>query len=107
VSRTHQFLVTLTVHTNKINPATTPTTTSTTSMTNGHPVVVIQRDGQHRDATNLRQHVNALQQDLANPGLPKPLRQRIQTRLTEHQKTLAEHEASRPPAISQQSREIE
>ena len=44
--RTHQFLVTLTVHTNKINPATTPTTTSAASMKNGQPVVVIQRDGQ-------------------------------------------------------------
>ena len=38
--RTHQFLVTLTVHTNKINPATTPTATSAASMKNGHPVVV-------------------------------------------------------------------
>jgi hypothetical protein len=47
VPRTHQFLVTLTVHTNKINPATTPTATSAASMKNGHPVVVIQRDGQH------------------------------------------------------------
>ena len=46
VPRTHQFLVTLTVHTNKINPATTPTATSAASMKNGHPVVVIQRDGQ-------------------------------------------------------------
>ena len=46
VPRTHQFLVTLTVHTNKINPATTPTATSAASTKNGHPVVVIQRDGQ-------------------------------------------------------------
>ncbi len=46
VPRTHQFLVTLTVHTNKINPATTPTATSAASMKKGHPVVVIQRDGQ-------------------------------------------------------------
>ena len=48
--RTHQFLVTLTVHTNKINPATTPTATSAASMKNGHPVVVIQRDGQQERA---------------------------------------------------------
>lgn len=34
VPRTHQFLVTLTVHTNKINPATTPPATSADSMTN-------------------------------------------------------------------------
>ncbi|HTX97626.1 MAG TPA: hypothetical protein VME67_24025, partial [Mycobacterium sp.] len=46
VSRTHQFLATLMVHTNKINPATTPGTTSPTSMKDGYPVVVIQRDGQ-------------------------------------------------------------
>lgn len=42
----NQFLVTLTVHTNKINPATTPTTTSATSVKNGHPMVVIHKDGQ-------------------------------------------------------------
>jgi hypothetical protein len=46
VPRIHQFLVTLTVHTNKINPATTPTATSAASMKNGHVVVVIQTDGQ-------------------------------------------------------------
>src|ERR1700739_3072378 len=48
VPRTHQFLVTLMVHTNKINPATIPTATSAASMTNGHPMVVIQRDAQHQ-----------------------------------------------------------
>jgi hypothetical protein len=37
VPRTHQFLVTLTVHTNKINPATTPTATSAAVMTNATP----------------------------------------------------------------------
>jgi hypothetical protein len=46
VSRTHQFLVTLTVHTNKINPAMPPSPTSATSMTNRRRVVVIQRDAQ-------------------------------------------------------------
>lgn len=60
-----------------------------------------------RDAANLRQHVNALQQDLATLELPEPLRQRIQTRLTEHQKALAEHESSRPPTIPQQGAENE
>nr|WP_313776685.1 integrase [Mycobacterium sp.] len=49
-----------------------------------------------RDAVNLRQHVGALEQDLATPGLPKPLRQRIQNRLLEHRKALKEHESSRP-----------
>jgi hypothetical protein len=43
----NQFLVTLTVHTNKINCAMKPRTTSANSMTNKTPVVVIQRDGQH------------------------------------------------------------
>ncbi|BCO33665.1 hypothetical protein MHEC_00980 [Mycobacterium heckeshornense] len=52
VPRTHQFLVTLTVHTNKINPAATPTVTSADSMKNGHPVVAIQRDGQQPDRGN-------------------------------------------------------
>jgi hypothetical protein len=46
VPRTHQFLVTLTVHTNKINPATTPTATSAASMKNGHPPCSSSRDGQ-------------------------------------------------------------
>ncbi|WP_167480212.1 hypothetical protein [Mycobacterium pseudokansasii] len=46
VPRTHQFLVTLMVHTNQINPASTPAAASATSMTNAYPVVVIPRDGQ-------------------------------------------------------------
>jgi len=50
VPRTHQFLITLMVHTTKINPATTPTVTSTSSMTNDHRVVAIPRDGQHAAA---------------------------------------------------------
>lgn len=44
---THQFLVTLMVHTTKINLATTPTVTSASSMTDEYLVVVIPRDGQH------------------------------------------------------------
>ncbi|ORA62863.1 integrase [Mycolicibacterium elephantis] len=56
-----------------------------------------------RDAANLRQHVKALQRDLATLELPEPLRQRIQTRLIEHRKALAEHELSRPMTIPQQS----
>ena len=54
MSRTHQFLVTLTVHTNKINPATTPTTTSPTSVTDTAPVVVIPRDAQQLLSGDLR-----------------------------------------------------
>jgi hypothetical protein len=56
VPRTHQFLVTLTVHTNTINPAMTPTTPSATSMTNRPAVVVIQRDGQHESAERLSRY---------------------------------------------------
>ncbi|TDK91728.1 Wadjet anti-phage system protein JetD domain-containing protein [Mycolicibacterium mucogenicum] len=44
---THQFLITLMVHTTKINLATTPTVTSARSMTVDHLVLVIPRDGQH------------------------------------------------------------
>jgi hypothetical protein len=60
-----------------------------------------------RDAANLRQHVKALQQDVATLELPEPLRQRIQTRLIEHRKALAEHESSRPTTIPQQSEDGE
>lgn len=60
-----------------------------------------------RDATNLRQHVTALQRDLVTLELPEPLRQRIQTRLIEHRKALAEHELSRPMPIPQQDEDDE
>ncbi|MGQ9411193.1 MULTISPECIES: integrase [Mycolicibacterium] len=60
-----------------------------------------------RDAANLRQHVIALQRDLATPGLPAPLRERIQTRLIEHRKALTGHESSRPPTSPLQDGEAE
>lgn len=60
-----------------------------------------------RDAANLRQHVTALQQDLATLALPEPLRQRIQVRLIEHREALAEHESSRPGTVPHQSEEDE
>ena len=60
-----------------------------------------------RDATSLREHVTALQRDLATLELPEPLRQRIQTRLIEHRKALAEHESSRPTTIPQQDEDNE
>ena len=47
VPRTHQFLVTLMVHTNKTNATTAPTTASPTSVTDTDSVVAIPRDGQH------------------------------------------------------------
>lgn len=52
-----------------------------------------------RDAANLRQHIAALQHELDTPGLPEPLRHRVQDRLIEHQKALVEHESSRPSRI--------
>jgi integrase len=55
-----------------------------------------------RDAANLRQHVTALQQDLDTPGLPEPLRHRVQDRLIEHQKALIDHESGRPSRIPRQ-----
>ena len=58
-----------------------------------------------RDADNLRQHVTALQQDLATLELPDPLRRRVQMRLIEHRKALAEHESSRPATIPVQVEE--
>ncbi len=58
-------------------------------------------------AFNLHLHVEALQQDVATLGLPEPLRQRIQVRLTEHRKALAEHESSRPMTIPRQNEERE
>ncbi|MBJ7352807.1 MAG: integrase, partial [Rhodococcus sp.] len=60
-----------------------------------------------RDAANLRQHVSALQRDLATLALPEPLRLRIHTRLVEHRKALSEHESSRPTSIPQQDEENE
>ncbi|WP_006246270.1 hypothetical protein [Mycolicibacterium tusciae] len=52
-----------------------------------------------RDAANLGQHVIELERDLGTLALPEPLRQRIQTRLIEHRKALAEHESSRPTTV--------
>ncbi|GLP73568.1 hypothetical protein TUM20983_06780 [Mycobacterium antarcticum] len=60
-----------------------------------------------RDAAHLSQHVNDFQRDLVTPGLPEPLRQRIETRLIEHRKALADHESSRPTTNPQQGGENE
>ena len=60
-----------------------------------------------RDATNLRQHVIALERDLGTLALPEPLRQRIHVRLIEHRKALAEHESSRRMTIRQQDEDDE
>ena len=65
--RTHQFLVTLTVHTNKINPAATPSHRSATSMTNRHQVVVIQKDGQHQVPRDLGDRLTRLTHDPHSP----------------------------------------
>ncbi|MCX2714357.1 integrase [Mycolicibacterium sp. J2] len=60
-----------------------------------------------RDAASLRLHVTALQRDLAALELPEPLRQRIQVRLIEHRKALAEHELIRPMTTPQQDEDNE
>ncbi|WP_142383115.1 hypothetical protein [Mycobacterium intracellulare] len=57
--RTHQFLITLMVHTTKLKPATTPAFTSTRSTTNGRPVVTIQRDGQQKQPASKLIGVNS------------------------------------------------
>jgi len=45
-----------------------------------------------RDIAKLRRHADNLGEDLNRPGLPEPLRQRIQQRLDNHHKTLATHQ---------------
>jgi integrase len=57
-----------------------------------------------RDVANLLAHVAVLRQDLATPGLPEPLRQRIQDRLSEHVKAIDDHESSRPSTIQHHHR---
>jgi integrase len=47
-----------------------------------------------RDVTALREHVRGLKADLAAPGLPLPLHQRIRARLEAHEQAIAEHEAA-------------
>ena len=49
--RTHQYVVTLTVHTNKIKPAEPNRRTSPTSTTDTAPVVVIHEDVQQMGPT--------------------------------------------------------
>lgn len=53
-----------------------------------------------RDITELHRHADGLEHDLAAPGLPGPLRQRIQERLGEHRQAIARHHAQ--PAASDQ-----
>lgn len=60
-----------------------------------------------RDAANLGQHVTALERDLGTLALPEPLRQRIQFRLIELRKALAEHESSRPMTVRQEGEDGE
>lgn len=49
-----------------------------------------------RDVAALGRHVQDLRADVGRPGLPEPLRRRIQARLEAHQRAIAEHETSRP-----------
>jgi len=78
VPRTHQFLVTLMVHTNKTNATTAPTTASPTSVTDTDSVVAIPRDGQHVLCMDEKSSVQAL--DRTQPSLPmKPGRAQTMT----------------------------
>ena len=47
-----------------------------------------------RDITELRRHADRLQTDLAAPGLPHPLHQRISDRLAAHQQAIANHHSN-------------
>lgn len=55
-----------------------------------------------RDITELRRHVQDLKSDLTAPGLPEPLRQRIQQRLDEHERAITEHDTTRPQPPTRQ-----
>jgi hypothetical protein len=44
-----------------------------------------------RDIIELRRHAGDLEHDLAAPGLPDPLRQRIRERLSQHRQVIAQH----------------
>jgi integrase len=48
-----------------------------------------------RDIAAVQRHVHALRADLAAPGIPEPLHDRIQQRLTEHERVLTTHQASK------------
>jgi hypothetical protein len=51
---------------------------------------------------NLRQHIRGLKSDLASPGIPQPLRQRIQQRLDEHERAVTAHDTTRPRPPAEQ-----
>jgi integrase len=50
-----------------------------------------------RDIARLRDHVHSLQADMAAPGLPDPLRRRIQQRLEAHRRAIADHHTTQTP----------
>jgi len=49
-----------------------------------------------RDVSSLRRHVDQLRMDLDMAALPKPLHQRLSERLSEHQRAVDNHHATRP-----------
>jgi hypothetical protein len=53
------------------------------------------------DIANLQRHVEQLKADLAGEGLPQPLRLRIQLRLDDHERVIAEHNAQRSGAAGE------
>jgi hypothetical protein len=90
VPRTHQFLVTLMVHTNKTNATTAPTTASPTSVTDTDSVVAIPRDGQHpaRSLATLRRGL-AIAHDSGNRAAVTHLSNNLCLVEAEHGETLA------------------
>ncbi|MFE5501277.1 hypothetical protein ACFQ73_01840 [Amycolatopsis japonica] len=54
-----------------------------------------------RDIAQLGEHADNLRTDLAIPGIPAPLRERIRDRVAEHERALVAHDTSRPGATSE------
>ncbi|MET7938228.1 hypothetical protein [Streptomyces sp. NPDC005322] len=48
-----------------------------------------------RDIIEITRHVQSLRKDAASPGMPDPLRQSIQTRIAEHERAVADHQAGK------------
>ncbi|MGV9892990.1 hypothetical protein [Streptomyces tendae] len=48
-----------------------------------------------RDIIEITRHVQRLRKDVASPAMPAPLRQSIQNRLAEHERVVADHQASK------------
>ncbi|WP_329314411.1 hypothetical protein [Streptomyces sp. NBC_01262] len=51
-----------------------------------------------QDIVELKRHARRLSQDLDSPGIPDPLRHRVKEHLEDHERAIAEHEATLSPA---------